>query len=141
MKYRLGLDIGANSIGWVCLLLDDLDHPCGLLDLGVRVYPDGRNPKDGSSLAVARRVPRGMRRRRDRYLARRLAGRMARALAGGGSRIATAFDRVELISDALTATLARAGGFTVLTEDAHFATLAQLAPGLTVLFYDRNSAV
>jgi CRISPR-associated endonuclease Csn1 len=71
MKYRLGLDIGANSIGWVCLTLDEERQPFGVLDLGVRIYPDGRNPKDGASLAVARRVPRSMRRRRDRYLARR----------------------------------------------------------------------
>ncbi len=71
MKYRLGVDIGANSIGWVCLTLDGGGQPCGVMDLGVRIYPDGRNPKDGASLAVARRVPRSMRRRRDRYLARR----------------------------------------------------------------------
>ncbi len=69
--YRLGLDLGANSIGWAALLLDSSDHPSGLLDLGVRVYPDGRNPKDGSSLAAQRRGPRGMRRNRDRYLRRR----------------------------------------------------------------------
>jgi len=46
-------------------------QPIGLLDLGVRVYPDGRNPKDGSSLAAQRRGPRAMRRNRDRYLQRR----------------------------------------------------------------------
>ena len=72
-KYRLGLDLGANSIGWCALRLDDGDppEPVGLLDLGVRVYPDGRNPKDGSSLAAQRRGPRAMRRNRDRYLQRR----------------------------------------------------------------------
>lgn len=69
--YRLGLDLGANSIGWVALRLDSSGHPCGLLNLGVRVYPDGRNPKDGSSLAAERRGPRAMRRNRDRYLRRR----------------------------------------------------------------------
>lgn len=67
-----------------------------------------------------------------------LAGRVARALAGGGGRIATAFDRVELISDALTAILARAARMTVVTEDAHFDLLAQLCPGLAMLFYDRE---
>jgi predicted nucleic acid-binding protein len=67
-----------------------------------------------------------------------LAGRTARALAGGGGRIATAFDRVELISDALTAILAARAGFTVVTEDADFDVLAQLVPGLHVLFYDRH---
>lgn len=66
-----------------------------------------------------------------------LAGRAARAVAGGGRKIATAFDRVELISDALTAILARVAGFTVVTEDADFDILMQIAPGLDVLFYDR----
>ena len=69
-----------------------------------------------------------------------LAGQVARSVAGDGGRIATAFDRVELISDALTAVLARAAGFTIVTEDAHFDLLAQLLPGLRVLFYDRNHA-
>jgi len=70
-----------------------------------------------------------------------LAGRMARVLTGGGRKIATAFDRVELISDALTAVLARKAGFTVVTEDADFDLLAQLIPGLRVLFYDRDITV
>jgi predicted nucleic acid-binding protein len=68
-----------------------------------------------------------------------LAGQAARAVAGGGGRIATAFDRVELISDALTAVLANQAGFTVVTEDADFDILAQLVPGLQVLFYDRQT--
>jgi predicted nucleic acid-binding protein len=67
-----------------------------------------------------------------------LAGQAARAIAGGGGKIATAFDRVELISDALTAVLARAVGFTIVTEDRDFDVLAQLIPGLHVLFYDRS---
>jgi len=69
--YRLGLDVGTNSIGWAALTLDAVGRPNGILALGARIYSDGRNPKDGTSLAVARRVPRGMRRRRDRYLRRR----------------------------------------------------------------------
>jgi predicted nucleic acid-binding protein len=68
-----------------------------------------------------------------------LAGHAARVIAGGGGKIATAFDRVELISDALTAILAAKAGFTVVTEDADFDILAQLVPGLHVLFYDRSS--
>ncbi len=66
-----------------------------------------------------------------------LAGRAARAIAGGGTRVATAFDRVELISDALIAILARSARYSVVTEDADFDVLAQLLPGLHVLFYDR----
>jgi CRISPR-associated endonuclease Csn1 len=71
MRYRLGLDIGANSIGWFALELDHEGRPSHVLNGGVRIYPDGRNPKDGSSLAAARRLPRAMRRNRDRYLRRR----------------------------------------------------------------------
>jgi predicted nucleic acid-binding protein len=67
-----------------------------------------------------------------------LAGRTARAIAGGGGKITTAFDRVELISDALTAILAAKAGYTVVTEDADFDILAQLIPGLQVLFYDKS---
>jgi len=71
MAYRLGLDIGTNSVGWTALTIDADGQPNGVLGQGVRIFSDGRNPKDGSSLAVQRRVPRGMRRRRDRYLDRR----------------------------------------------------------------------
>src|ERR1700721_2603141 len=71
IHYRLGVDLGANSIGWCALLLDHTDTPCGLLDMGVRIYPDGRNRTDYSSLAAQRRGPRAMRRNRDRYLQRR----------------------------------------------------------------------
>lgn len=60
-------------MGWAALELDDGSptHPVGLIDSGVRIFSDGRNPKDGQSLAVSRRLPRQMRRRRDRYLKRR----------------------------------------------------------------------
>jgi predicted nucleic acid-binding protein len=66
-----------------------------------------------------------------------LAGRAARAMAGGGRRLATASDRVELISDALTAILADKASFTIVTEDSDFDLLSQLRPELQVLFYDR----
>jgi predicted nucleic acid-binding protein len=66
-----------------------------------------------------------------------LAGHAARVIVGGGGKIATAFDRVELIGDALTAVLAGNAGFTIITEDADFDVLAQLVPGLQVLFCDR----
>jgi predicted nucleic acid-binding protein len=67
-----------------------------------------------------------------------LAGRVARALAGGGRKITTAFDRVELISDALTAILAARAGFTIVTEDGDYEVLLQFLPSLRVLFYDRD---
>ncbi|MGK2959528.1 MAG: type II CRISPR RNA-guided endonuclease Cas9 [Acidimicrobiales bacterium] len=71
MKYRLSLDLGTNSLGWCLLELGDVGNPAGIITAGVRIFGDGRNPKDGSSLAVMRRGPRQMRRRRDRYLGRR----------------------------------------------------------------------
>ena len=69
---RLGLDVGTNSIGW-CLVEYDSEHPVGIriIDTGVRIFSDGRDPKSGASLAVDRRDARAMRRRRDRYLRRR----------------------------------------------------------------------
>jgi CRISPR-associated endonuclease Csn1 len=70
-RYRLGLDLGSNSLGWFMVWLDENDSAAGLGPGGVRIYPDGRDPKSGASNAADRRVARGMRRRRDRYLARR----------------------------------------------------------------------
>nr|WP_298925539.1 type II CRISPR RNA-guided endonuclease Cas9 [uncultured Erythrobacter sp.] len=71
---RLGLDIGTNSIGW-CLVEYSTKHANGerIVDIGSRIFSDGRVPKSGESLAVGRRIARGMRRRRDRYLGRRSA--------------------------------------------------------------------
>ena len=67
---RLGLDIGTNSIGWWLYgLVDGL--PDSVIDGGVRIFSDGRDPKSKQSLAVERRAARAMRRRRDRYLRRR----------------------------------------------------------------------
>ncbi len=70
-KYRLGLDLGTNSIGWAMLALNQENQSYKIIDTGVRIFSDGRNPKDGTPLAVARREARGMRRRRDRFLARK----------------------------------------------------------------------
>lgn len=71
MRYRLGLDIGSTSIGWCLLRLNPVDEPIAIIRMGVRIFSDGRNPKDGSSLAVTRRLARQMRRRRDRLLKRK----------------------------------------------------------------------
>ncbi len=68
MTRRLGLDLGTSSVGW-CLVGDD----GRIVDIGVRIFTDGRDPKSGASLAVDRREARGARRRRDRYLGRRSA--------------------------------------------------------------------
>ncbi|HEU5017500.1 MAG TPA: type II CRISPR RNA-guided endonuclease Cas9 [Pseudolabrys sp.] len=70
-RYRLGIDVGANSLGWFAVWLNDKDEPIGLGPGGVRIFPDGRDPKSKESNAADRRAARGMRRRRDRYLQRR----------------------------------------------------------------------
>lgn len=71
MRYRLALDMGSTSIGWCLIRLDADNKPVAIIRAGVRIFPDGRNPKDGSSLAVTRRLARQMRRRRDRLLKRK----------------------------------------------------------------------
>jgi CRISPR-associated endonuclease Csn1 len=71
MRYRLALDLGTTSIGWCLIRLNPEQQPCAVIRMGARIFSDGRNPKDGSSLAVTRRVARGMRRRRDRMLKRK----------------------------------------------------------------------
>lgn len=66
-------DIGTNSIGWCVFGLDDKGEPKRIMDLGTRIYSDGREPKSKASLAVARREARAASRMRDRYKRRRKA--------------------------------------------------------------------
>ena len=68
-----------------------------------------------------------------------LAGLTARILADSGRKVAAAFDRVDLVSDAPTAVLARKAGLPVVTEDRDVEVLAPLAPGLQVLLYSRQA--
>ena len=74
--WRLGIDLGTNSLGWAALsLIPDGDRwtPTGILAAGSRIFGDGRDPKSGASLAVDRREARAMRRRRDRLQQRQRA--------------------------------------------------------------------
>jgi len=82
MRYRLALDLGSTSLGWAMVRLDSANDPCAVVKAGVRIFSDGRNPKDGSSLAVSRRAARAMRRRRDRLLKRK--ARMIKTLVAHG---------------------------------------------------------
>lgn len=82
LRYRLALDLGSTSLGWAIVRLDDQSEPAAVVKAGVRIFSDGRNPKDGSSLAVSRRNARAMRRRRDRLLKRK--ARMMRLLVEHG---------------------------------------------------------
>jgi CRISPR-associated endonuclease Csn1 len=78
LAYRLALDLGSTSLGWAMIRLNEKNEPNAVIKAGVRIFSDGRNPKDGASLAVNRRNARAMRRRRDRLLKRK--ARMMRAL-------------------------------------------------------------
>ncbi len=81
MAWRLGIDLGTNSLGWAALELTEIEgvwSPIGLLGSGVRIFSDGRNPKDKQSNAVKRREPRGARKNRDR--GKRRAARLMRQL-------------------------------------------------------------
>lgn len=69
--YRLGIDVGSNSLGWFVVWLNEKGEATGLGPGGVRIFPDGRHPKSKTSNAVTRRTARSARRRRDRYLKRR----------------------------------------------------------------------
>lgn len=77
MQWRLGIDLGTNSLGWAAIELAGTDpeswHPVGILASGARIFSDGRDPKSKQSLAVDRREARAMRRRRDRFQQRQRA--------------------------------------------------------------------
>lgn len=94
MRYRLALDLGSTSLGWAMVRLDADNQPCAVIKAGVRIFSNGRNPTDGSSLAVTRREARAMRRRRDRLLKRK--ARMMRTLIEYGFFPAEAMQRKAL---------------------------------------------
>ena len=78
IKYRLGIDLGTNSLGWCLMELNAKGDPCKINRAGSRIFSDGRDPKSGSSLAECRRLARGARRRRDRFIGRK--GRLMQKL-------------------------------------------------------------
>lgn len=71
MKYRLGIDLGASSLGWFIVRLNEQLSPMEAVAGGARIFPDGRDPQSHTPLQVARRMTRGMSRRRDRLLQRK----------------------------------------------------------------------
>lgn len=75
LRYRLALDLGSTSIGWCLIRLNPVDEPVAIIRMGVRIFPNGREPakpgQQGESLAKNRRERRQARRRRDRFLHRR----------------------------------------------------------------------
>lgn len=70
-NYRFAFDLGTHSIGWAVFEIDDKGALLCLVDAGVRIFDDSRDPKDAKPLGERRRIPRSARRRRDRFLQRR----------------------------------------------------------------------
>ncbi len=70
LKYRLALDLGSTSLGWCMLALNENNQPASIIDMGVRIFPDGRDAKTHQPLAVSRRKARALRRNFDRREAR-----------------------------------------------------------------------
>jgi CRISPR-associated endonuclease Csn1 len=117
MRYRLALDLGTTSLGWAMIRLDAESNPCAIIKAGVRIFSDGRNPKDGSSLAVTRRAARAMRRRRDRLLKRK--ARMEKTLIDHGFFPANDTERKALVT--LNPYELRAKGLDAALTPAEFA--------------------
>lgn len=65
--YAIGLDIGITSVGSAILALDSNEQPCGIIDMGVRIFEAAEVPKTGKSLAAPRREARSTRRRLRRH--------------------------------------------------------------------------
>lgn len=68
---RLGIDHGSSSIGWALFALDGTREPERLIDAGVHIFSDSRDPESSDPLGKARREARQPRRRRDRYVQRK----------------------------------------------------------------------
>jgi len=59
----LGLDIGISSVGWAVIEYDKEENTNNkIIKSGVRIFTQAEHPKDGSSLAMPRRLARGARR-------------------------------------------------------------------------------
>jgi len=73
--YRFAFDLGTHSIGWAVFELarqfGGTPRVTDVVACGVRRFDDSRDPNKQTPLGEMRRVPRGMRRRRDRFLQRR----------------------------------------------------------------------
>ena len=70
MSYILGLDLGETSLG-IATLNEKNGEPIFLDEMGVRIFPDGREDKTKTPLAVKRREVRGIRRNLDRRIKRK----------------------------------------------------------------------
>ena len=66
-NYAIGLDIGIASVGWAIVALDANENPCGIINMGSRIFDAAEHPKNGASLAAPRREARSARRRLRRH--------------------------------------------------------------------------
>lgn len=72
-NYRFAFDLGSGSIGWAVFQLnEECSSPVALIDIGVRVFPTGRDPQSKESNALGRRQPRQQRKQIDRRKKRRI---------------------------------------------------------------------
>lgn len=77
MKYRLGLDLGTNSIGWAIVKTDLENNPIELVNMGSRIIPMTQDVMDNFAQGITqsntaqRTEYRGVRRLRERFLLRR----------------------------------------------------------------------
>ena len=55
LNYILGLDLGIASVGWAVVEIDEEENPIRLIDVGARIFERAEVPKNGNSLAAARR--------------------------------------------------------------------------------------
>lgn len=125
IDYRLGLDLGTNSIGWCVFRVERVNTQAdeaerwriqSIQRAGARIFSDSRNPKDQTSLAAARRDARQARRRRDRALKRK--GRLLKQLVEFGLLPENAVERKALVS--LDPYTLRAKGIKEALPLAHF---------------------
>lgn len=62
-----GVDIGIASLGWAVIEFDSENRNNNkIIDCGVRIFDKAENPKTGESLALPRRLAKGLRKRLDR---------------------------------------------------------------------------
>lgn len=66
MGFTLGLDLGANSIGWAIINHDSENKPCALLSCGARIFTEAVDAKTRTPKNQARRAARAARRLLDR---------------------------------------------------------------------------
>lgn len=94
IRYAIGLDIGITSVGWVIVALDENDNPCGIIDIGCRIFPLAQHPKTGASLAAPRRAARSTRRiiRRRRHRKERIRFLLVENSVVSSEQLATLFD-------------------------------------------------